>query len=65
MYNKNNEKIGTLEINNEGGQKWFNCDGEVHRLNDPAVIYSSGYQEYCINGKLHRVDGPACCHKTK
>lgn len=31
----------------------------LHRLDGPAVIYSSGLKLWYVNGKLHREDGPA------
>lgn len=40
--------------------KWTNEDGEIHRDKDkPAMIYSSGRQEWWRNGKPHRVGKPS------
>ena len=31
----------------------------VHNPYGPAIIYLDGSEIYCIDGKLHRLDGPA------
>ena len=36
-----------------------NADGQLHRIDGPAVEYKDGTKEWWINGKLHRIDGPA------
>jgi hypothetical protein len=33
--------------------------GQLHREDGPAVIRSSGIQEWWQNGQAHRMDGPA------
>jgi len=33
--------------------------GRLHRLDGPAIIYSNGYEGWCVNGNYHRHDGPA------
>ena len=39
---------------------YFKKDTEIfHNPYGPAVIYKNGHKEYCIEGKLHRLDGPA------
>jgi hypothetical protein len=38
---------------------WFNENGQLHRLNGPAIEYSSGSEQWYQNGKRHRTDGPA------
>ena len=30
-----------------------------HREDGPAIQYADGSKEWCIDGKLHRIDGPA------
>ena len=46
-----------------GHHKTFhNKEGEYHRLDGPAMEWSSGEngtKEWCLNGKRHRLDGPA------
>ena len=49
----------TLEIDKFGTKIWRNKNGEFHRLDGPAIEYSSGTKEWWQNGKLHRLDGPA------
>jgi hypothetical protein len=39
--------------------QYINEDNEYHRLDGPAVEYSSGKKWWYKNGKLHREDGPA------
>ncbi|NVM34058.1 MAG: hypothetical protein HWN81_00585 [Candidatus Lokiarchaeota archaeon] len=34
-------------------------EDKLHRLDGPAVEYSSGSKRWYVNGKLHRLDGPA------
>ena len=41
-----------------GNKAWYE-DGELHRLDGPAVESSNGYQAWYIRGKRHREDGPA------
>jgi hypothetical protein len=48
-----------LTINVFGTKKWINKQGELHRLNGPAIEYSSGSEEWYENGLRHRIDGPA------
>lgn len=41
---------------------WF-IEGNVHREADqPAVLHKSGTREWHVNGKCHRVNGPAIVH---
>ena len=42
------------------GTQYWNQDGELHRVDGPAIIYAAdGSKEWYQNGKIHRVDGPA------
>jgi hypothetical protein len=47
------------EIDEFGMKRWFNEEGELHRLDGPAIVQPNGSKEWCVNGKLHRIDGPA------
>jgi hypothetical protein len=38
---------------------WWCEDALIHREGGPAVIRSSGLQQWLIRGELHREDGPA------
>ena len=39
--------------------EWCNEEGLLHRLDGPAIEYTSGTKDWYVNGKLHRLDGPA------
>jgi hypothetical protein len=39
---------------------WVNKQGQAHREDGPAFEYNNGDKSWWINGKLHRLDGPAC-----
>jgi hypothetical protein len=41
------------------GNKYWNLNGEHHRTDGPAIIYTDGHKEWWLNGKRHREDGPA------
>jgi hypothetical protein len=47
-------------------KKWFNDKGQLHREDGPAEI-RDGTKAWYINGKLHRIGGPAiiCTDGTK
>jgi len=40
-------------------KEYRNEQGQLHRLDGPAVIYEDGGQEWWADGLLHRTDGPA------
>ena len=46
-------------IDENGNQCWYNEAGQLHRIDGPAFISSTGEQHWLINGKVHRTDGPA------
>ena len=37
----------------------YRLNGQLHRIDGPAVEYLDGYKEWYANGKRHRLDGPA------
>lgn len=46
----------------EDGDKFYYSDREMtisHRENGPAIEWSDGTKEWCLNGQFHREDGPA------
>ena len=47
-----------LYINN-GDKEWRLPGGDLHREDGPAVEWNNGRKEWWINGKRHRVGGPA------
>lgn len=38
---------------------YYNDSGDLHRDNGPAIEYDEGYKSWFLNGKRHRLDGPA------
>ena len=42
-----------------GTKYWLNQNDQLHRLDGPAVEYSSGYKAWYQDDQLHRLDGPA------
>ena len=54
MYNQ------TFPLIDKFGTKfWRNKEGELHRLDGPAVEYSDGDKYWYNNGVYHRLGGPA------
>ena len=47
-----------VKVKDNGTREWFQ-NGKLHRLDGPAVEWSSGGKEWYQNGKFHRLDGPA------
>ena len=39
------------KIDVDGNQRWFDVNGQHHRLDGPAVIWADGSQEWWVNGK--------------
>ena len=53
-----NEK-GPAYINIEGEMRWY-INGELHRINKPAVINkNTKHEEWFLNGVRHNINGPA------
>ena len=46
----------------KGTVEWRNSQGQLHRLDGPAVEYANGNRVWYQNGQLHREDGPAIEH---
>ena len=46
---------------------WRNEQGDLHRVDGPAVEWADGSSSWWLHGKRHRIDGPArvfsdgCC----
>jgi hypothetical protein len=51
--------MSTLIIDVNGIKRWYNQNGQLHRLNGPAVEYTDGSKEFYQNDQRHRQDGPA------
>ena len=39
--------------------EWVDHDGNLHRLDGPAIKYNNGMEQWFHHGLLHRHDGPA------
>jgi len=53
MWNRLKEPAPVID--EDGDQRWFNKDGQLHRDNDsPAVIFEDGSKSWYKNGNLHR-----------
>ena len=48
----------TRTVDAAGNQEW-RVNGQLHRLDGPAVICANGHQAWYVNNQLHRLDGPA------
>jgi hypothetical protein len=46
-------------IDKNGTKRWFNKDGQAHRVDGPAVESVTGQTQWWSEGVLHREDGPA------
>ena len=57
-------KVSTLHIDKRGTKRWFDENGNLHRLDGPAVEYADGSCAWFIDGKYHRLDGPAVERKN-
>ena len=55
---KLHREFGPAYIGPSGAQEWY-FNGEKHRLNGPATIYSST-SHYFIHGKLYKEDAYWC-----
>ena len=42
----------------DGSKEWY-MDGNLHRVDGPAIERADGPKQWYFNGKRHRVDGPA------
>jgi len=50
----------TYEVEtDDNGTKFWYLNGELHRVDGPAVENADGSKFWYLNNKLHRVDGPA------
>ena len=46
------------EIDNDGTVRYY-LNGELHRIDGPAIEWANGDKYWYINGQHHRLDGPA------
>ena len=59
-YERLQDKSGAYEVFSDHylGLSWY-LNGELHRIEGPAIIWAGGWYEWHKNGKHHRTDGPA------
>lgn len=48
-------------IDQYGNKCWYH-NGQLHRLDGPAIEWASGSKSWYENGQLHRLNGPAADH---
>ena len=46
-------------VGSDGTVRYYNAQGQLHRVHGPAVEWTDGTREWRRNGLLHRLDGPA------
>ena len=46
-------------VDDTGTLRYYNAQGQLHRVHGPAAIYKDGTDVWYQNGQLHRLDGPA------
>ena len=51
--------VYTVKVCENGDVFWYNAEGDLHRVDGPAVEIADGYKAWHFNGKFHREDGPA------
>ena len=44
------------------GEIYWHLNGEMHRLDGPALEHPNGEARWGVKGNLHRTDGPAVIH---
>ena len=50
-----------VTVDSEDTVRWYNLKTDkYHREGGPAVEYADGTKSWYLNGRYHRVDGPAC-----
>ena len=47
-----------IEVGENGSRRYYNTNGQLHRVEGPAVEWAGGRRWY-QHGQLHRTDGPA------
>ena len=47
------------EIDNKGTIRWYDREGNTHRVGGPAIELLNGDKYWYRNDELHREDGPA------
>jgi len=50
---------GYCYVINDHTHYWFSEGLKLHHIKEPALVRDNGTQKWCMNGKYHRLDGPA------
>ena len=58
IYEAYKEGFTGVDTDEDGAKAWY-VNGQVHRLDGPAVEYADGSKAWFINNQPHREDGPA------
>ena len=59
--NKDSQPI--CQIDQFGTKRWF-LNGELHRLDGPAIESILGDEYWFLHGQYHRLDGPAVTYAS-
>lgn len=59
MNGNNAKAISTVHIDNIGTKTWRDSEGNLHRVDGPAIEYPHGTCFWYLHGNLHRIGGPA------
>lgn len=54
----------TKEVTSRGSIKYYNEEGQLHRVDGPAIEWADGNRTWYKNGLPHRENGPAVEHAT-
>ena len=46
-------------VENINDDKFWYLNGELHRVDGPAIEFANGSKYWYLDGKRHRIDGPA------
>jgi len=50
--------MSECKIDDVGNKRWYK-NGELHRVDGPAIEYRYGSKVWCKDGQRHRTGGPA------
>ena len=56
---KEAEEQSTMKVDAEGNKCWSLPNGDLHRIDGPAIEDANGTKSWWVNGKRHRIGGPA------
>ena len=62
FFNFKDQETFTGVVKDKYNNIAYFLNGQYHRENEPAIIWSDGDEHWYLNGKKHRTDGPAIEH---